>query len=166
MRDIHGQNDDLIVTNAGPLVDSVVHTATTNSTFTGLIREAIKDGRNAIMEFFFGKGERGGEPGTPLNPLFHDIVAARESYGAAHEAAPSITASILANPQGFLASPQGPEHAPAQGQDQGHQPGIGPGRSITETILSNPQSFLPPEPQQQNDQEHQNQQQYDHGRGM
>ena len=45
-------------------------------------REMIKDVRNTLNEVFFGHGERGSEPGTPLTPLFHDIVEARKSHNA------------------------------------------------------------------------------------
>jgi hypothetical protein len=57
-----------------------------DGTVPGLGREAIKDVRNTFNEVFFGKGERGSEPGTPLNPLFHDIVEARKSHGEVGDA--------------------------------------------------------------------------------
>ncbi len=52
-----------------------------DGTVPAIAREAIKDVRNTIHEFFFGKSERGGESGAPLNPLFHDIIEARKSHG-------------------------------------------------------------------------------------
>jgi hypothetical protein len=80
-------------------------------------REAVKDVRNTIHEFFFGRGERGGEPGTPLNPLFHDIVQARK----AHEAAPDSPAATLPPSPADLVEREGTVH----GQQQSTQ-GVSP----------------------------------------
>ena len=57
------------------------HAVTRDGSVPAVAREAIKDVRNTIHEVFFGKSERGGEPGAPLNPLFHDIIEARNAHG-------------------------------------------------------------------------------------
>src|SRR4051812_32583013 len=114
MKDINGQHDDLIVSNAGRMVDAAVNFFLGSGVAAAYAREAIKDIHNTYMEVFFGRGDRGSEPGTPLTPLFHDIVEARKSYGSLHDGGPqaevsmskpSITESILNNPQQYL-SPQ------------------------------------------------------------
>ena len=46
--------------------------------------------RSTINDFFFGRGDHGSEPGTPLNPLFSDLAADRQEHAAALE---SLTAS-------------------------------------------------------------------------
>ena len=80
-------------------------------------REAVKDVRNTIHEVFFGRGERGAEPGTPLNPLFHDIVQARQEHEAALE---SPAAALPPSPADLTES-----HAPAA-QPQADTPQVSP----------------------------------------
>jgi hypothetical protein len=164
-------------------VSKAYHAFLRDGSVAALGREALKDARNTIMEIFFGKGERGGEPGTPFNPLFYDIVAGRNAHASVfgdgpddmkgtssmnndpNSPTPSITAAILGDPHAFM-TPQGQGHENVMGHDTGNvgpdagqvSPGQTP--SITEAILDNPQRFLPPD--QQNGQEHQ--QQHDHGR--
>ena len=113
MQDINGKHHDIVVGHAGKLADAAVHAVTTNTTVTGFFREAIKDVRNMFMEVFFGRGERGGEPGTPLNPLYYDLVAARKSQplDSGLDLSSSITESILADPGRYHQPPaSGPEH--------------------------------------------------------
>jgi hypothetical protein len=121
VQDVNGKHHDIVVGHAGKLADAAVHAVTTNTTVTGFFREAIKDVRNMFMEVFFGKGERGGEPGTPLNPLYYDLVAARKSQPLdSGLALNSITESILADPGRYHQPPaSGPEHP--QQQDPGRE---------------------------------------------
>lgn len=42
--------------------------------FKAIGREAIKDIRGTMMEFFFDKGEKPGEPGTPYNPTMQIVT--------------------------------------------------------------------------------------------
>jgi hypothetical protein len=158
-------------------VSRFYHAAMRDGSIAALGRDAVKDVRSTIMEMFFGKPERGGEPGTPLNPLFHDIVQARNYHSSflgggtpppalevstmAHgQEQASVTAAILDNPQAFLTpEQQGQQHGNVMGQDGGGVHGVGPEPSVTAAILGNPQSFLSPE--QQHGQEHQ--QQHEHG---
>jgi hypothetical protein len=117
MQDINGKHHDIVVGHAGKLVDAAVHAVTTNTTFMGGVREAIKDVRNMFMEVFFGKGERGGEPGTPLNPLYYDLVAARKSQPLDTGLdLNSITESLLADPGRY----HQPDSGPGQPQQQDH----------------------------------------------
>jgi hypothetical protein len=76
---------------AGERAAAGYNAAMRDGSIPSLGREAVKDVRNTIHEFFFGRGEGHGEPGTPLNPLFHDIVQARES----HEVTPESPAPAL-----------------------------------------------------------------------
>ncbi len=62
-------------------MEKAYHAAMRDGTVPAIVREAIKDVRNTVHEVFFGKSERGGESGAPLNPLFHDIIEARKSHG-------------------------------------------------------------------------------------
>src|SRR4051812_36748736 len=59
-----------------------------DGTVAAIGRDAVKDVRSTLMQVFFGNPDRGGEAGTPLNPLFHDIVEARKSHGSVHGAGP------------------------------------------------------------------------------
>jgi hypothetical protein len=68
------------------------HAATRDGSIPAISREAVADIRNSIHEMFFGKSERGGQPGTPGNPLFHDIVEARNT----HETALGTSATAVA----------------------------------------------------------------------
>ena len=61
----------------------VYHAATRDGTLEGMAREALKDVRSTLFEVFFGRGEHGGEPGAPLNPLYYDIVRGRNEHAAA-----------------------------------------------------------------------------------
>jgi hypothetical protein len=137
-------------------------------------REAIKDVRNMFMQVFFGQGERGGEPGTLGNPLFHTLVETNKFhasflYGpgqaqakemsamASNPNQPSVTAAILENPQSFLANEKQngqdmQQQNNAMGQESGSVHGVGQDQSVTAAILDNPQSFLGNE-QQQNGQD-------------
>ena len=87
---------------AGELAGAGYDAAMRDGSLPAMGREAVKDIRNTIHEFFFGRGERGVEPGTPLNPLFHDIVQARES----HEAAPESPAATLPSSPADLVEPR------------------------------------------------------------
>ena len=68
---------------AGAVVAAGYNAAMRDGSIPAIGREAVKDVRNTINEIFFGRGERGAEPGTPLNPLFHDIVQARKQHATA-----------------------------------------------------------------------------------
>ena len=80
------------ISHAAKTMEHVYHAATRDGTIPAIAREAIHDVRNTINEVFFGKGERGGQPGTPLQPLFHDIVQDRNAHAAAMEQARPGTA--------------------------------------------------------------------------
>jgi hypothetical protein len=101
----------------GELAGAGYNAAMRDGSIPAIGREAVKDVRNTIHEFFFGRGERGGEPGTPLNPLFHDIVQARES----HESAPESPAVALSPSPADLVERSGTVH----GQEQTTQ-GVSP----------------------------------------
>lgn len=110
----------------GGLASRAYHAVMRDGTVAAIGREAIKDVRSTIMEVFFGKGERGAEPGTPLNPLFYDIVAARNSHpveGQGMDASLPSPSQVIDNPGAYL--PQG------QGQQQGNMQAMGaaPGRA-------------------------------------
>jgi hypothetical protein len=155
-----------------------------------VFREAVKDIRNTLMEFFFGKGERGGEPGAPGTPLFHDLIEARKQHSlhqssgskslnqkvssnqkgsstmASNAQQTSITGSILENPPAHLEpqqqSGQEQQQGNVMGQESGSAPAANQEGSITAAILDNPKQFLAPE--QQQSQEHERQQ--EHGQEM
>src|ERR1700678_1119852 len=56
------------------------HKAMKDGSVPALGRELVNDVRGTIFEIFFGKGERGAEAGTPLHPLFTDILKGREKH--------------------------------------------------------------------------------------
>jgi hypothetical protein len=150
-----------------------------NGYLGGELQAAFRQGLNELGAALkaFPDSLQVDEPGAAWNPLYRDIpgnnrptvhggppAMVSQPKSEVSMATPSITESILANPQAYL-SPQrqGPEQGQAMGQDKG-QPSIGPDQSITAAILDNPQSFLTPDQQRQNGQEHQ--QPHDHGREM
>jgi hypothetical protein len=65
-------------------MEKAYHAMTRDGTVPALAREAMKDIRAEIHQFFFGRGERSGEPGAPLNPLHSDIAAARNAHGSVY----------------------------------------------------------------------------------
>jgi hypothetical protein len=101
----------------GELVGAGYNAAMRDGSIPAISREAVKDIRNTVNEFFFGRGERGAEPGAPLNPLFHDIVQARRS----HESAPDSLAGTLPPSPADLVEREGSVH----GQQQSMQ-GVSP----------------------------------------
>ena len=119
--------------HAANVIATAYHHATRDGSVATLGREAIKDVRNTMNEFFFSKGERGGEPGAPLNPLFHDIVEDRKSHetalgGGLAAGKPMTAGQIASEPEehrgGVHAQQQ--EQAPVQGNiGQGGEPGRG-----------------------------------------
>jgi hypothetical protein len=138
------------------------HTLMADPTFPGVVREAVKDIRSTIMEVFFSKPERGSEPGTPLNPLFSDLVQARNHHRSilgsmnmppqANQDVPSVS-EILSSPQAFLSPQQGLGNAYGQQMAEGMSNTAAPAApdagvpSVSE-ILDNPQAYQPPEQQQ------------------
>ena len=69
--------------HAAKVAAAVYHSANRDGSIPAIGREAVADIRNTMHEMFFGKSERGGQPGTPGNPLFHDMVEARNDHEAA-----------------------------------------------------------------------------------
>jgi hypothetical protein len=94
----------------------VTHAATRDGSVPAIAREAVKDVRNTLNEFFFGKGERGGEPGTPYNPLFHDIIEARRSHEAAFSQPSPERLATPGEIAGEVEPHRGGVHGPQQGQ--------------------------------------------------
>ena len=56
--------------HAANVIATAYHHATRDGSVAALGREAIKDVRNTMNEFFFSKGERGGEPAHRSIPSF------------------------------------------------------------------------------------------------
>src|SRR4051794_24638545 len=75
-------------TEANDYLIRAYHAVMRDGSVAATLRDAVKDVRNMFMEVFFGKGERGGEPGSPLNPLFHDLVEARKQHGSFQSSGP------------------------------------------------------------------------------
>lgn len=133
-------------------ISQAYHAVMRDGTVAAIGREAVKDVRSTLMEVFFGKGERGSEPGTPLNPLFYDMVAARNTHSG-HAAIPQKGASVndLPSPSEIIADPQSylPEQsqgsavaieaAPDMGNDAGSMP-------TPSEIIADPQAYLPEQP--------------------
>jgi hypothetical protein len=126
--------------HAAKVAAAVYHASTRDGSVPALGREAVKDIRNTMHEMFFGKSERGGEPGTPLNPLFHDIVEARKSHSDVHGSgqqasgpapAPLPSAGEIASqPEDLRGSVYGPQQQ--QGAVQGHREGAATAGQIAE----------------------------------
>jgi hypothetical protein len=74
----------------GAGAEAAYHHVMQDGSVAALGREAVKDVRSTIQEIFFGRGDHGSEPGTPLNPLFSDLAADRQEHTAALE---SLTAT-------------------------------------------------------------------------
>jgi hypothetical protein len=91
---------------AGTVVASGYNAAMRDGSLPAMGREAIKDFRNTIHQFFFGRAESGAEPGAPLNPLFHDIVNARES----HETSPESPGTAISPSPADLVERSGTVH--------------------------------------------------------
>jgi hypothetical protein len=121
--------------HAAKVAASVYHASTRDGSIPAIGREAVADIRNSMHEMFFGKSERGGQPGTPLNPLFHDIVEARKSHGDVHGAGPQVSepanaplpsaGEIAHQPEDVRGSVYGPQQqqTAVQADVQGHQVG-------------------------------------------
>jgi hypothetical protein len=115
------------------VIATAYHHATRDGSVAALGREAIKDVRNTINEVFFGKGERGGEPGAPLNPLFHDIVEDRKSHetalgGGLAAGKPMTAGQIASEPEEHRGGVHGQQQEQATGQGsigQGGEQGRG-----------------------------------------
>jgi hypothetical protein len=101
----------------GEAAGAAYNAAMRDGSIPGIAREAVKDVRNTLNEVFFGHGERGGEPGAPLNPLFHDIVQARKSHDVAD--GPGTAANDNATP---VASPGELAEGKSVGGVAGEQP--------------------------------------------
>ena len=91
-------------------LEKLYHEVMSDGTVPAIVREAIKDVRNTFHEVFFGKSERGGESGAPLNPLFHDIIEAQKSTGKGLGRRPMGVAATLAQRSGRLG--QAPARSP------------------------------------------------------
>jgi hypothetical protein len=48
---------------------------------SAMTREMVKDVRNTIHQFFFGRSEGAGEPGAPLNPTMQEVTQSRDTMG-------------------------------------------------------------------------------------
>lgn len=155
------------------LIDAY-HAFMRDGTVEATARDAIKDARSTIMEVFFGKGERGSEPGMPLNPLFHDIVQARKAHGSANDAGPSSSmekgpampsgdgphptpSQVIANPQAYLAQSQSQGQGNAMAMDA--TPDRGNADPTPSQVIANPQAYLPDQTQQHGHEHH-----HGHGR--
>ncbi len=121
--------------HAANVIATAYHHATRDGSVAALGREAIKDVRNTINEVFFGRGERGGEPGAPLNPLFHDIVEDRKSHetalgGGLAAGKPMTAGQIASEPEDHRGGVHGQqqEQAPIQANVHGDGQGVEPGR--------------------------------------
>jgi hypothetical protein len=115
-----GNEVNAYIQHASHIMAQVYHAANRDGSLAALGRDAIKDVRSEIHQVFFGRGERGGEPGAPLNPLFHDIVQDRKEHAAAlaggrpEEPLPSPGQILAAEHRGNVHGPQ-----PARGTVQG-----------------------------------------------
>jgi hypothetical protein len=147
------------------------HAVMRDGTVAALGREAIKDVRSTFMEVFFGKGERGSEPGTPLNPLYYDLVQARNSHAGPHgqpmqkgasmssgESLPTPS-EIIANPQAYLPETgNSNDNAMAMSAAEDLSHGNSGSLPTPSEIIANPQAYLP-------EQEHGHEHQHGHGHG-
>lgn len=129
------------------LIGQVIESLGRDHTLAPIAREAVKDVRSTLMKFFFGEGERGAEPGTPLNPLYYDQIAARNAQGAVHGATQKGTtmdadmpspSQVIDSPQAYL--PQEAANAPAMEivADRGDAVMASPSQ-----VIDSPQAYLP-----------------------
>jgi hypothetical protein len=51
------------------------------SELSAMTREAIKDVRSTVHQFYFGRAEGAGEPGAPLNPTMQEVTQSRDISG-------------------------------------------------------------------------------------
>ncbi len=91
-------------------VAAAYHSVMKDGSVAAIGREGIKDVRNTINEIFFGRSDRGVEPGTPLNPLFSDLAEDRRSHEASLD---SLTASP--SPADLVERGAGPEQQRRKG---------------------------------------------------
>lgn len=133
-------------------IEQAYHAVMRDGTVGAIAREAIKDVRSTMMEFFFGKGERGSEPGTPLTPLYYDLVAARKEHDTtvSHEVSPMDSlptpSQVIDNPAGYLPQTQSQANTlEVSGPDRGLDTGTIPTPS---QVIDNPAAYQP-EPMQQ-----------------
>ena len=96
-------------------VAAVWNTVMKDGTVPAIGREAIKDVRNALHEFFFGHGERFGEPGAPLNLTQGEIAADRRDtvHGYVQPHGGRSPSAIAAQAHGMLGHGQA-DHSPSQ----------------------------------------------------
>jgi hypothetical protein len=114
--------------HAAKVAASVFHAVNRDGTVPALAREAIVDIRNSMHESFFGKSERGSEAGTPMHPLFHDIVDARNAHEAALSDSHAVQSTVghVPTPGEILAEDRGGVHGQQpQGTVQGNVYGYG-----------------------------------------
>jgi hypothetical protein len=64
-------------------LDKAYHSVMKDGSVAAVGREAVKDVRDTVNQIFFGHGDRGVEPGSPLNPLFSDLAEDRQAHAAA-----------------------------------------------------------------------------------
>ncbi len=104
-----------VFTYAVASVAAVWNTVMKDGTVPAIGREAIKDVRNALHEFFFGHGERFGEPGAPLNLTQGEIAADRREtvHGYVQPHAGRSPSAIAAEARGMLGHGQ-TDHLPSQ----------------------------------------------------
>ena len=148
------------------------HAALRDGTLPAIGREAIKDVRSTLMEVFFGRGERGGEPGSPLNPLFHDLVQARNGHAPSTGMETPMNGNtspsqLIDTPNAYraeLTSPQADLGADRdQSQDRGSDYGDGNQPSPSQ-IADDPQAHLTG--QDHDGPQHSHEQDLDHGMSM
>jgi hypothetical protein len=149
-----------MATKSGGLVAAAYHRVMRDGTIAAIAREAVKDIRSTIMEIFFGKAERGSEPGTPLTPLFYDQIQSRKSHGGPSPPQEHTTmkdgpnlptpSQVIDNPQAFLAG-QGRTH------DNTMEKGNDDALPTPSQVIDNPNAYQPeqsPGQEQQNDHGH------------
>lgn len=84
---------------------AVMQTVTKDGTVAAIAREAVKDVRDTTHDVFFGRGERPGEPGAPLNPTQGEVAADRMGNLYGHRS----PESIAADRGGVHGEPHGPQ---------------------------------------------------------
>lgn len=150
------------------LVSRVYHTVMRDGSVAAVGRDALKSVNATLMQTFFGQGQHGGgEPGSPLNPLFYDIDRARQEhtsalYGVSPEAsndpAAPTPSQIVDNPGPHLAPPEPAQgHTNEQERDKGTVHGNGAPPTPSQ-IVDNPKPHLPEPPSGQEQQQQQHQQ--------
>ncbi len=140
-------------------MNRLYHAAMKDGSLAAVFREAIKDLRSTVMEVFLSSGEHGSEPGTPYNPLFRDLLDAREHHVSQLESQPMESQQI--SPSQLL---DGMDAKSQTGQEQTNALGDTGLQASPSQIADNPNAYSPQENGHEQAMTHE--QEHDHSRGM